>query len=563
MNRVLLTAALALTAGSSCRGTQSPPSAPGPAAGTEPAITGRDLQRRLYLIADDSTLGRETGSEGAFKTSAYIAAEFQRLGLEPAGDSGTYFQAVPFWDVRVDPRSQLTSSTGATLRLVNDFLPASFSAPARVFDRTAIVYAGSAGDTAHVMSPPGVAGKLVVIDVPPGVDRRSILGPFLGRYREAAAIGVVALDQLGGEQIARIRDGRPVADTSRNPRAISLVWLSRLAAASLLGADPTTFAPGTTVTNTVSGRFDFPRTPVRWQARNVVGIVRGSDPALRTQYLSLSAHHDHVGFDHSPVDHDSLRAFNRVVRPMGADSPMRPATDDEWVRIRAILDSLRQVHRPRLDSIRNGADDDGSGTVAILEIAEAFARSATRPRRSVLFVSHTGEEAGLLGSRWYADHATVPIDSIVAEIDQDMIGRGTASDFPRGGTGAGSPTYLEVIGAKRISREFGEMLEAANARQPVPFVFDYTYDQPGHPLQYYCRADHYSYARYGIPSVAFSRGEHLDYHQVTDEAQYISYPDLARVAQMVHDGALAIANAPERPRRDVPKPTDPNAPCRQ
>jgi hypothetical protein len=563
MNRVLLTAALVLTAGSSCRGTQSAPSNPGPAAGTEPAITERDLQRRLYLIADDSTLGRETGSEGAFKTSAYIAAEFQRLGLEPAGDHGTFFQAVPFWDVRVDPRSQLTSSTGATLRLVSDFLPASFSAPPRVFDRTAIVYAGSASDTAHAMPPTGVAGKFVVIDVPPGFDRRSILGPFLGRYREAAAIGVVALDQLGGEQIARIRDGRPVADTSRNARAITLVWLSRPAAAALLGADPATLTPGTTVANTVSGQFDFPRAPVRWQARNVVGIVRGSDPALRTQYLSLSAHHDHVGFDHSPVDHDSLRAFNRVVRPMGADSPMRPATDEEWIRIRAILDSLRQVHRPRLDSIRNGADDDGSGTVAILEIAEAFARSATRPRRSILFVSHTGEEAGLLGSRWYADHPTVPIDSIVGELDQDMIGRGTASDFPRGGTGAGTPTYLEVIGAKRISREFGEMLEAANARQPVPFVFDYTYDQPGHPLQYYCRADHYSYARYGIPSVAFSRGEHLDYHQVTDEAQYISYPDLARVAQMVHDGALAIANAPERPTREVPKPADPNAPCRQ
>jgi Zn-dependent M28 family amino/carboxypeptidase len=248
---------------------------------------------------------------------------------------------------------------------------------------------------------------------------------------------------------------------------------------------------------------------------------------------------------------------------MGADSPMRPATDSESARIRTILDSLRQVRRPRLDSIRNGADDDGSGTVAILEIAEAFARGDAKPRRSILFVSHTGEEAGLLGSRWYADHATVPIDSIVGEIDQDMIGRGTATDFPRGGTEAGTPTYLEVIGAKRISREFGEMLEAANARQPVPFVFDYTYDQPGHPLQYYCRADHYSYARYGIPSVAFSRGEHLDYHQVTDEAQYISYPDLARVAQMVHDGALAIANAPERPKRDVPKPADPNAPCRQ
>lgn len=562
MNRMVLTIAAFLTLGTGCQKT-SPSNTPAPAGATEAAITARDLERRLYLIADDSMMGRETGSEGASKASAYIAAEFQRLGLEPAGDNGTYFQAVPFWDTRVDPKSELISSSGMTLRLGTDFLPASFGPPPRTFDRTAVVYAGSASDTAHAMTPADIAGKFVVIDVPEGANFRSVLGPFLGRYREASAIGVVALEQLGGEQVARIRDGRPVGDTTRNPRALSLVWLSRAGAAALLGAQPYTLTPGTTVQNTVSGHYDFPRTPVRFQARNVVGILRGSDPALRTEYVSLSAHHDHVGFDRSPVDHDSLRAFNRVVRPMGADNPMRPATPEETVRIRAILDSLRQVHRPRLDSIRNGADDDGSGTVAILEIAEAFARGDAKPRRSILFVSHTGEEAGLLGSRWYADHPTVPIDSIVGEIDQDMIGRGTASDFPRGGTEAGSPTYLEVIGAKRISREFGEMLEAANARQPVPFVFDYTYDQPGHPLQYYCRADHYSYARYGIPSVAFSRGEHLDYHQVTDEAQYISYPDLARVAQMVHDGALAIANAPQRPTRDVPKPADPNAPCRQ
>src|SRR6185436_1825956 len=138
----------------------------------------------------------------------------------------------------------------------------------------------------------------------------------------------------------------------------------------------------------------------------------------------------------------------------------------------------------------------------------------------------------------------------------------TASDFPRGGTEAGSPTYLEVIGAKRISREFGELLEAANARQPVPFVFDYTYDQPGHPLQYYCRADHYSYARYGIPSVAFSRGEHLDYHQVTDEAQYIDYEDYARVVRMVREALTRIGDLDHAPKLDKPK-GNPRAVCVQ
>jgi peptidase M28-like protein len=568
MKRLLLALIAVMPVNAVCQapGSRPPRTAPPKAPGwvSEPAITAADLRQRLFLIADDSMMGRETGSLGAFKASAYVAAEFRRLGLEPAGDSGTYFQKVPFWDVKVDPSSRLVTSSGTSLRLGTEFLPVSFAVPPRVLAQAPVVYAGSVADTATLMAPTGVAGKFVVLDVPQGFDRRAI-GPLLGRYRDALTIGIVALDQLGSEQIARIREGRPVADTSRNPRALALVWLSRQAAATVLGKEPAAIAPGIATGTTVNGQYDFTRAAVAWPARNVVGVLRGSDPALRTEYVSLSAHHDHVGFDHHPVDHDSLRAFNRIVRPMGADSPNRPATDEENAKIRAILDSLRAIRPPRPDSIRNGADDDGSGTVAIIEIAEAFARAqgADRPRRSILFVSHTGEEAGLLGSRWYSDHPTVPIDSIVGEIDQDMIGRGTASDFPRGGTGAGSPTYLEVIGAKRISREFGEMLEAANAKQPVPFVFDYTYDAPGHPLQYYCRADHYSYARYGIPSVAFSRGEHLDYHQVTDEAQYISYQDLARVTQMVHDGALAVANAPERPKRDVPKPTDPNAPCRQ
>jgi hypothetical protein len=151
----------------------------------------------------------------------------------------------------------------------------------------------------------------------------------------------------------------------------------------------------------------------------------------------------------------------------------------------------------------------------------------------------------------------VPVDSIVAEIDEDMIGRGAASDLPKGG-----PGYLEVVGARRLSNEFGDLLEAANAAQPVPFVFNYEFDVPGHPLQYYCRADHYSYARYGIPSVAFSRGEHLDYHQVTDEAQYIDYPDMARVTQMVADAARALANMDHRPAVTGPH-GDPHAPCRQ
>ena len=534
--------------------------APEPRFVTSAAITPEDLRQRLFLIADDSMMGRESGSAGDYKTAEYVAAEFQRLGLEPAGENGTYFQTVPFWNAAVDPQSHLDAG-GATLQLGRDFLPSSVGALPLTLDGVETVYGGTATDTSRWISAAQASGKVVIIDLPPGASLRGI---SLGspKWRQSVAVAVTVLDVVGPESIARLREGRPIPDTTRNPAITPQLWLTRTAATTMLGADPTTLAPGARGA-LLRGRFDIKRTPVPYPARNVVAILRGSDPALRGEYVALSAHNDHVGYDHFPVDHDSIRAFDRVIRPMGADSPVRPPTADEWKRIRGILDSLRTVNKPRQDSIRNGADDDGSGTVALLEIAEAMSRGGAHPKRSILFVNHTGEEAGLLGSRWYTDHPTVPIASIVAEIDQDMVGRGLPDDYPRGGTGAASPTYLEVVGAKRLSREFGDSLEAANAREPLPFAFDYSYDVPGHPLQYYCRADHYSYARYGIPAVALSRGEHLDYHQVTDEAQYIDYPDLTRVTRMVYSAAMVIANMAHRPRLDVPKPADPHGQCRQ
>ncbi|CAN5460135.1 hypothetical protein BH09GEM1_BH09GEM1_33990 [soil metagenome] len=548
-----LFASLAIVA---CSSTQ----APTPDSGTTAAITESDLRRRLYLIADDSMMGRESGSEGDYKTADYVAAEFKRLGLEPAGENGTYFQTVPFWRAAVDPQSTLEVN-GTTLVVGRDFLPASFVAPARTLDGVATIYGGAASDSAHWISASQAEGKVVILDLPAATRLRG-LNINSTRWRNAVAVAPVALDVVGSEQVARLLEGRPVPDTTRNAAGIPTVYLTRRAAITILGADPATLKPGAAGAS-LRGHFDIARTPVRFPARNVVAILRGSDPLLRGQYVALTAHNDHVGYDHFPVDHDSLRAFNRVVRPMGADSPQRVPSANEWAKIRVILDSLRRVNRPRLDSIRNGADDDGSGTVSILEIAEQMARGGTRRRRSILFVNHTGEEAGLLGSNWYTDHATVPVDSIVAEIDQDMVGRGTSTDTPRGDEKTATPTYMEVVGAKRLSREFGDSLAAANSREPVPFVFDYTFDAPGHPLQYYCRADHYNYARYGIPSVAISRGEHLDYHQVTDEAQYISYPDLARVSRMVYHAAIVIANMPNRPRLDAPRQNDPHAQCRQ
>jgi peptidase M28-like protein len=527
---------------------------------TTPAITPQDLQQRLNAIADDSMGGRRSGSAGDFKTADYVAAEFRRLGLRPAGDGGTWFQTVPFFFA--EPAAPSLAAGDATLASGTDYLLIGRPVATPPLAAVQAVYGGTATDSSGWIGAEQAAGKVVVFDVRPGPDGERHLVPRLrslatsARFAHSTALAVAELDLLAPEIVAQIGGRRLTSDTSRVSGQPAVLLVSPGAAERLLGAPTARLTPGAEG-RSIAGDLSVRFTPVPFPARNVVAVLPGSDPARRGEYIALTAHNDHVGFDHSPVDHDSLRAHNRVVRPMGADSPERPATAEEQTRVAQILDSLRKVRSARRDSIRNGADDDGSGTVAILEIAEALARGPDHPRRSILFVSHTGEEEGLVGSSWFTDHATVPVDSIVAEIDEDMVGRGTPTDLPEGG-----PAYLEVVGARRLSNEFGDVLEAANAAQPVPFKFNYSFDTPGHPLQYYCRADHYSYARYGIPSVALSRGEHLDYHQVTDEAQYIDYDDLARVARLVRDAALRIANLDHRPALDHPK-GDPHAPCVQ
>ncbi len=289
-------------------------------------------------------------------------------------------------------------------------------------------------------------------------------------------------------------------------------------------------------------------------ARNVIGVLQGTDPVLRNEYVVISAHNDHVGVARRAVDHDSLRVANfaAAMRKRGTSG----AAADAWAK--HALDSLRALRPPRADSIFNGADDDGSGTVALLEIAEAMAASPDKPKRSILFISHTAEEEGLFGSEWFTDNPTVPRDSLVAELDMDMIGRGSPADVAQGG-----PAYLELIGTRRLSTELGDVAERVDAKEAIPFKFNYAFDAPGDKEQYYCRADHYSYARYGIPSINFSRGDHPDYHEVTDEAQYIDYDALARVTTYVRDLAMALANLDHRVAIDHPKQKDPHAACVQ
>jgi peptidase M28-like protein len=529
---------------------------------TQTAITPADLMTRLYLYSDDSMMGRLAGSEYNLKATAYIAAEFKRLGLQPAGDSGGYFQNVPLVKRQLDSTATL-SVDGSAMKAWQDFVPRDPGVATRNFDGAQAVYAGVLGDSTQ-LAPEQAAGKFIVLAVrrgpnlPPGaqVNRAALLA----KYRSAAGIAVVALENFPPQAInffrqpqTILKDAGALADTTSLP---VYVYVSAVGARAFLGAPIDSLKAGA-LGKTIHGAMSF--TEVAAPARNVVAILPGSDPKLKGEYVALGAHNDHIGFDHAAADHDSIRSFNDAVRKLLLASPTHRVTPDELQQIHINVDSLHRLHAARRDSIYNGADDDGSGTVGLLEIAEAFAgaKGAARPKRSLLFVSHTGEELGLFGSQYFTDHPTVPRDSVVAQLNMDMIGRGRADDENGGG-----PGYLQLIGTRRLSTELGDLIETVNKSRKQPFTFDYQFDAAGHPEQYYCRSDHYMYARYGIPIAFFTTGNHRDYHQVTDEPEYIDYDKLAHVAQFVYDIATAVANLDHRVVVDKPKP-DPHGNCVQ
>jgi hypothetical protein len=562
----------ALALAGACSSTQAPAStAATPVAGSLPLkyagpatsapISAQDLMTRLYIYADDSLQGREAGTVGHMKATAYIADQVRRLGLVPAGDNGTYFQDVPFISRRFDPATTLTVD-GRTLTAFTDFVaPPPRGAQPRDLDGVQAVYGGELGDTSHLLSADQATGKLVVLTT----DRDRGIGRFgpgsaIGR---AAAIAVVVGPQLDARQLAFGRSASITLKPAAGAAAVPVtMYITEGAADKLLGGSPARMTPGTTG-RTVQGNLRYITTDA--PTRNVVAILPGSDPALRGEYVAIGAHSDHIGIRAAgPVDHDSLHLFNQQ-RYFITDNPsgerLTPEQQaDQRARVAAIridLDSVRALRAPRPDSINNGADDDGSGTVTVLEVAEAFARGAVKPKRSILFVWHTGEEKGLLGSRYFTDNPTVPRDSIVAQINIDMVGRGAAKDLA-----AGSERYLQLVGSRRLSTELGDLVETVNRTEPLPFTFDYTYDANGHPERIYCRSDHYEYARWGIPVVFLTTGLHGDYHQVTDEPQYIDYPHMARIGKLVFDLADRVADLDHRPVVDKPKP-DPNGACRQ
>jgi hypothetical protein len=526
---------------------------------TKAAITVEDLMTRTYIFADDSMMGRDAGTLGSVKATDYLAAEAKRIGLLPGGENGTYFQTLPLKQRRVDPMSTFIAGT-ATLTFGSEWAISGNTTINKADLET--VYGGVLGNAAAQISPEQAAGKLVLLRMPASQEAvnavlsNSALGPST-----AAAVGILLPPQVQGLMGFVMRPGTTVDDGMAPAR----LYVGANAVSKLFTKAIDSLAIGDVGAKvSLNAIVDMKDSP--FAARNVIGILPGSDKTLKSQYVAIGAHSDHVGMSRVAVDHDSVLVFNRIVRPGGAEDSDKMGTAEQFAEINAQLATLRATSAPRRDSIFNGADDDGSGSMSVLEIAEYMASLKTKPKRSTLFIWHVGEEKGLWGSAYFTEKPTVPRDSIVAQLNMDMVGRGAQTDqtgmSSDGKALRGGPDYLQLVGSRRLSTELGNIVERVNTGNKHNFTFDYAMDANGHPMNIYCRSDHYEYAKWGIPVTFFTTGGHSAYHQLTDEPQYIDYPHMLRVSKLVADVALEVGNMAKRPLVDQPK-LDPRGVCKQ
>ncbi len=550
---------------------------------TVSAITANDLRTRLYGIADDSMQGRRIGELGNFKTTDYIAREFKRLGLKPAGDNGSYFQVLAFGPLGYDSATSVLSAGGVALERSKEWVPlAPFAAGTNggkaSFAGVPTVFAGRWGDTV-ALDPAKLRGNVAVFVMPPATPRpaptllrcdsvpdrfgaqaaalveaatprpaarpapagfaRDVRVPVAG----AVAVLFVSHDVIPAATVtsAWTRRGAmqpaPAVVAARATAQVAAA-ITRPAAAKLFGKGVDQLSVGD-AGQPVSGQWSYDWKLSDTPARNVVAIKPGADPTLAAEYVLLGAHNDHMGTNPS-VDHDSLRAVNMVTRRQGANDPVCRPTADQQRRIDSLIARARSIRPIRRDTIMNGADDDGSGTVALLEIAEQFA--AEKPARSIIFVSHQGEEAGMLGSRWFVEHPTVPLKDIVAAHNIDMLGKGRVEEVKYGG-----PASIQTLGARRLSREFGDVIDSVNAVRKEVMAIDKSWDVTANPMNRFCRSDQVNYVANNVPVTYFSHGYSLDYHQTTDEPQYVDYEHSARSSRFVHDIMMALATRKTRP----------------
>jgi Zn-dependent M28 family amino/carboxypeptidase len=504
-------------------------------------IAAAQLRDYLTFIASDEMEGRDTPSRGLDTTAKFLAMNLARWGFKPAGDNGTFFQSIELRRDRADTGHTKVEYNGRPLTTGLDFLPAGGSGSVS----GSLVFAGNGWfiKSKDVDAYKGVdpAGKIAVIFGTPNMRPRGVSGAELGKpgedsmnpvdyARQKGVVGLIYIPDfqyLANWQRTRLRivergstvvakfqpqSNAPLPSIVISPEiANSLFAGEKQSATNIFNASyGTTFPTPFAMSDQKKVSLSLANNTETVPTQNVVAVWEGSDPVLKSQYVALGAHYDHVGSGCPPVGNDT---------------------------------------------ICNGADDDGSGTSALLGMAEALAKSPTRPKRSILFVWHCGEEKGLWGSRYFTEYPTVPLNQIVAQINLDMIGRSKKEgDTKASNTYLTGPDSIYLIGSTMMSTELGELVNAVN-KSFLNLTFDTRYDNPNDPNRFFYRSDHYNYARKGIPIIFFFDGVHEDYHRAGDTADKIDYQKMEKVTRTIYMTTWEIANRPERLKVDKPLPT--------
>jgi len=487
------------------------------------------LKSHLTIIADDNMEGRETGTEGQRKAAAYIAKHFKSLGLKQVKSTENYQQMYPLKKDSVV--SAKISINNNELMLEKDFLIPLSANETHQFTSSAIVFAGYGindndyNDYEHI----DVKGKVVCFfsgepkkngnyflsaDGMSSPWSRNGVGKKLEAAAENGAVGAICIDLMQksfSEQAIRRNKKTNVYYPSEESvvKTINFAYISHEMANILIGTDFESLLDGvrnnkflneTTKEISAPVSYSFNKYTETINASNVLGIIEGTDK--KDEYVFLTAHYDHLGM--------------------------------------------------RDGKVYNGADDDGSGTVTVMQMATAFAKAKKEgkgPRRTIVFMTVSGEEKGLWGSEYYTDHPLLPLEKTSVDLNTDMIGR---IDTER--KTADTLNYVYVVGHDKISSELPIINEGMN-NENTKLVLDYKFDDPKDPNRIYYRSDHYNFARKGIPVLFFYDGMlKSDYHKTTDDIEKINWPLFEKRAQMIFYTAWEMANRNEMLKRDKPLP---------
>lgn len=493
------------------------------------SISAEDLRKHLTIIASDEFEGRETGTPGNEKAANYIADHFKNLGMPPVVNDQSYFQKVKFSWTKWDTGTQIEVD-GQRFKHLWDFI----AFPERnnsmtAFETDEVVFLGYGIDDPEYSDykKADVKGKVILIYQGEPYNRKGkshITGTaeasdWSGNWQRKVATaekyGVKAvlmiedeIKQIVSANFQKFIEAQMVLDESQGGKlpSINSCYVNPKISKAIMGKK---FKKVIKARKKIKRRGK-PRSVVLpcklkinllkkeriLEGVNVLGFIEGSDPQLKEEVVVVTAHYDHLG--------------------------------------------------RRAENIFNGADDNGSGTSTVLEVAEAFAQAKKEgngPRRSVLCMLVTGEEKGLLGSKFYAEHPIFPLEKTVANVNVDMVGRVDEKYKD-------NPNYVYVIGSDRLSTELHEINESAN-KNYTNLVLDYTYNADDDPNRYYYRSDHYNFAEKGIPAIFYFNGTHSDYHKPSDTIDKINFDKMAIIGQLVFHTAWELANRAERIKVNV------------